>query len=337
MAAKQSNSAIPDRTATWLADIDPDLRRTKLAKLDLCEPDKDTVPAAESKPAAVQTVAAFIDGYRDRKAAVWKERTRNGAGQDRDSLIKFLGPDRPLDAVTAGDADKFFDWLRAEEFAPATIGRRLRRCSQFFRAACREKLITENPFDGIKPPSQENEERFYFVTRAETERLIEACPNYEWRLIVALSRFGGLRCPSETLALTWDCVDWDRGRIKVLSPKTEHHKGGASREIPLFPELRPYLQDAYDALGDEPGHHVIVRYRDEGTNLRTQMLRIIARAGLKPWERVFHNMRASRQNELAAEYPIHIVCRWLGNSALIANKHYLSGDAGGYFEGRHSG
>ncbi|MCS7046343.1 MAG: hypothetical protein NZO58_08310 [Gemmataceae bacterium] len=28
--------------------------------------------------------------------------------------------------------------------------------------------------------------------------------------------------------------------------------------------------------------------------------------------------------ELAAEYPIHVVCQWIGNSAAIAAKHYLT-------------
>src|SRR6185312_1959291 len=32
----------------------------------------------------------------------------------------------------------------------------------------------------------------------------------------------------------------------------------------------------------------------------------------------------SRQTELAAEYPIHVVCEWIGNSAAIASKHYLT-------------
>src|SRR5207244_704354 len=40
---------------------------------------------------------------------------------------------------------------------------------------------------------------------------------------------------------------------------------------------------------------------------------------------------ASRQNELAAEYPIHVAARWIGNSELIANKHYLS-DTDEYFD-----
>ena len=58
-------------------------------------------------------------------------------------------------------------------------------------------------------------------------------------------------------------------------------------------------------------------------NLRTQFLRIIKRAGLKPWPRLFHNLRANRETELAKAYPIHVVTAWLGNTPRIALKHYL--------------
>ena len=34
-------------------------------------------------------------------------------------------------------------------------------------------------------------------------------------------------------------------------------------------------------------------------------------------------MRASRETELAKEYPIHVVTSWLGNTPRIALKHYL--------------
>ena len=92
--------------------------------------------------------------------------------------------------------------------------------------------------------------------------------------------------------------------------------------IPLFTELRPHLEAVFDEA--EPGTvHVISRYRGKEVNLRTHLLRIIRRAGLVPWPRVFHNMRASRQNELAADLPIHVACTWIGNTALIAGKHYL--------------
>jgi hypothetical protein len=69
--------------------------------------------------------------------------------------------------------------------------------------------------------------------------------------------------------------------------------------------------------------HVVQRYRSRNANLRTQLLRIIARSGLSAWPRLFHNLRASRATELANEFPIHVVCEWIGNSPDVARRHYL--------------
>jgi hypothetical protein len=110
--------------------------------------------------------------------------------------------------------------------------------------------------------------------------------------------------------------------FRVTSPKTEHHPGKEERWVPLFPELRPYLEEAFE-LAAEGGTHVITRYRDTNANLRTQLLRIIRRAGVVPWPKLFHNLRASRETDLAAVYPLHVVCAWIGNSTLVAQKHYL--------------
>ncbi len=50
----------------------------------------------------------------------------------------------------------------------------------------------------------------------------------------------------------------------------------------------------------------------------------VHRAGLdEPWPRLFHNLRASRETELAADFPLHVVTAWLGNTPKIALKHYL--------------
>ena len=41
------------------------------------------------------------------------------------------------------------------------------------------------------------------------------------------------------------------------------------------------------------------------------------------WPRLFHSMRDSRQTELQHEFPLHVVCSWLGNSPRIAQQSYL--------------
>ena len=58
-------------------------------------------------------------------------------------------------------------------------------------------------------------------------------------------------------------------------------------------------------------------------NLRSEMTLLLPRAGVSGWPRLFHSMRASRQTELQREFPLHVVCSWLGNSPRIAQQSYL--------------
>ncbi len=216
------------------------------------------------------------------------------------------------------------NWPLAKAKAPRSTSRVVQPSStgSDFSAAIRRGLIVANPFEGISAAMRTNHDRFHFISREDAKKVIDAFPDAQWRLIFALARFGGLRCPSEVLALTWADVNWEHGRIRVPSPKTEHHDGGASRMIPLFPELRLHLLEVFEEA--EPGtEHVIARYRDIGTNLRTHMHRIIRKAGLEPWPKTFQNLRSTRETELAEQFPMHVVCKWIGNSQPVAAKHYL--------------
>ena len=94
--------------------------------------------------------------------------------------------------------------------------------------------------------------------------------------------------------------------MTVTSPKTEHHEGKESRLVPLFPELRPYLETAFDQA-EAGSEFVIARRRDGNVNWRTQLERIIARAGLTPWPKLFQNLRSTRETELAETFPLHVV------------------------------
>jgi len=130
------------------------------------------------------------------------------------------------------------------------------------------------------------------------------------------------------LALKWSDINWEEGRILVTSPKTEHHEGGESRVIPLFPKLRELLElalaDSLLQAPDQTQQYVIANHRDNTANLRTHMERIIKnKAGLVPWPKLFNNLRSTRETELAEEFPLHVVTRWMGNSKPVAAEHYL--------------
>ncbi len=310
VAAKFSGRPIEVETAAWVAAL-PEALAVKLVRVGLIES-----PEAKAKA----TLGPFLKSHFDSKANLKPNTQRNYKTTEK-LLREHFGEGRPLASISPGDADEWREAL-LRRLSATTVSREVKRARQFFRAAVRKRLLTENPFADLASPAQVNTSREYFVTAADTARAIEACPDAQWRLIVALSRYGGLRCPSEHLALRWGDIDWERGRMTVRSPKTEHHPGGEARTIPLFPELRPHLEQVWDAA--EPGtEFVVTRYRCTNMNLRTQFLRILRRAGLDPWPRLFHNLRASRQTELCQRFPIHVVCAWLGNSQLVAAKHYL--------------
>lgn len=225
-------------------------------------------------------------------------------------------------SLTANDAE---DWrldLVSQKLADNTVRRRCGIAKQFFRYAVKRGYVEVNPFADLVAVVHGNPQRQFFVTRDMIGKVIDACPDVEWRLIVALSRYAGLRYPSEHLGLLWSEVDWANGWFIVHSPKTEHHEHGAFRRVPLFPELFPFMREAFERA--EPGAvHVIARYRQSNCNLRTQFMRFIKRAGLKPWPKLFHNLRSSCQTELAERYIMKKVCAFLGNSEPVAVEHYL--------------
>ncbi len=150
------------------------------------------------------------------------------------------------------------------------------------------------------------------------------CP--QLRAVIALSRYAGLLIPSEIVALRWNDIDLEAGQMTIRSAKTERHQDGGVRVCPIFPELKPFLQTLHDIA--KPGiecplsEPVFSRWKSAAQNLRTAFLRVLASAGLQPWPKLFHNLRASRQTELLGEHPAADVCAWLGNTQAIAMKHY---------------
>jgi len=53
------------------------------------------------------------------------------------------------------------------------------------------------------------------------------------------------------------------------------------------------------------------------------LTRIIRKAGLKPWPKLFQNLRSTRETELARQHPSHVACAWIGNSQPVAREFYL--------------
>ncbi len=302
----------------WLASRDEAI----LARMHACG-------LADGVGLATVTLGEFMKRFF--AAMPGKESTRVMYGHTRRNLEQYFTVGRMMRNITAADADRWRAWLvNDQKLSVPTISRRVIVARTMWRKAIRWKLVAENVFQGVKAGQQTNESRKHFVDRDVAEAVMNACPDSQWRLIFALSRYGGLRCPSEHLALQWQDVDFEKRRITVRSCKTEHHSGGGVRTMPLFTELEKPLLDAFAEAPE--GSEYVILCRTPGVNWRTQLQRIIRKAKEAEWPKLFHNLRASRESELMQEYGLATVCKWIGNSPAVAAKHYaVSVDLDGDF------
>ena len=125
------------------------------------------------------------------------------------------------------------------------------------------------------------------------QAVLEECASDQWRCILILCRYAGLRCPCELIGLTWGDVNWERKLLTVRSPKTAGYEGHEVRIVPITKEVMPILETLYHKA--ETGSvEIIDRQLNTGSNLRTNLKRMILRAGMKPWPRLFQNLRSSR-------------------------------------------
>jgi integrase len=294
-------------TAAWLAGLG-DVGYGRLVAIGL-------VP---SRAASTTTLKDLLDRYIASKNV--KPSTLIAIGQARKALEEFHGEKTLVSRITSADAEAFKRKLKDDGKAAATVSKMIQIARAVFAKAVRWKLVTESPYADLVAGSQVNHDRRFMVPRADVERLLAACGDVEMRALIALARYGALRVPSEPLMLRPGDIDWHGGRITVRSPKTEG-SGKVTRVIPLFPELRPHLQAAYDAL-PEGAEYLIQRTRNPGVNLRTSLQRLMARAGVKEWPKLWQSMRATRATELANEYPAHVAAAWAGHTQEVAMNHY---------------
>lgn len=241
-----------------------------------------------------------------------------------DRLFKILGPESLIASLTKGQCDHAVATLHAAS-SPASVSQSIKKTKAILNHAVNLEVIGSNPMGHIKPGSDAGDpDRMFFVTEEMAEKVLEACPNQDWKLIFGLTRYAGLRAPSELAVLSWKDVHWDKHYICVRSSKTEHHVGKKSRLVPIFPKLKPLLLAAFEVADDKNGLVVSLFRKKPGFSPRTRMNQIIESAGIKPWPKTFTNCRATCDTELRQRgVPDYKVDAWLGHSLTVAKKHYL--------------
>jgi integrase len=313
IASRKHGVPLQPESEMWLSRLPEELRQ-KLIRMGVIVNNGRHVPTS---------LGGFLDSYLRARTDLSRGSISNLTVARR-WLETYFGVDRELGSITAGEADLYRSWLRSEGGqAENTVRRLCSRAKQFFRAALRQRLIKENPFGDMKKlvVGASDRSRAFQITGEMAQQVLDACPDDHWRLIFALSRYGGMRVPSEICLLEWQHIDWERQRILVNCKKTEHHCGREIREMPLFTELKPHLE-AWRRVCPKRREKVLNPFVNAKTNLRTGLLKILKKAGIQPWPKLFQNLRSTRAKELRRRFDPAVVAAWLGHTVDVADKHY---------------
>lgn len=314
MESRKHGLAFPADTAKWIERLSNELR-LQLVQMEVIE---------DTGGRTLQALGPFITDYL-RSRTDLELSTRGNLETAKRWLVKYFGEQRMLGSITAGEADAYRVWLGTEgKQAPNTVKRLCSRAKQFFRAALRLGIITSNPFQDMKHliVGASPKSRRRFIDETTAQQVLAACPNAHWRAVFALARYGGMRVPSEVVLLRWADIDWANSTILVNCRKTKGHEGKEFRITPLFPELRRELE-AWRAEAPKDYEFVLKPAISPKTNLRTGLMKILKRAKIKPWPKLYQNLRSSRVTELRNQgFRENLVAQWLGHSVKVADEHY---------------
>ncbi len=311
-----NDDAPPKHVMAWLSSL-PDRQHKRLASWGLATRRKH-LAEPKTYPLAKWTEDYINRGKRD-------ESTTKQLNIVRDNLLAFFDADRCITTIGKGDAEDFRIYLETKArkvakdeppqgLAKNTVRRRIGRSREVFNWAVRREIIAKNPFADESITVGNSPDRQFFVPADWIERCIKHANCEDWRIKLAFARYAGMRS-HETRIQRWADIDIPNRKMVVRSNKTP-----PERVCPIFPELLPHLMRAKE-MAPEGADLVVTRYTADA-GISETFKKIIKRAGLTAWPKLMQNLRATRETELIAEYPIKDVAAWLGNSAPIAMKHY---------------
>jgi len=310
---RKVRTALRAELVDWIAGIPGELH-AKLAGRGL------TDPRAEAP--VVATAAVWCRSYIHRRRTEVKPATAKELEYAQALLVKHIGDAVPLDRITADNARDWRAWLLSPALGQSegTVRKHTRNAKSKFAAAVECGLIPSSPFRRLQSAVLAAKREYLGV--AESERILDELPDVHWRTLWGLARYAGLPCASKTHRLTWADVDFDKGRLRVHSVKTERFEAHRERVVPMPPRLRELLLNPFSAAPAESAQVLTVGKTKSDRHARLRAA--IQRARLAPVPRVLQVAHQSAETDWARTYPQHAASVWLGHSVAARVKHYLT-------------
>jgi len=228
-----------------------------------------TAPTARkylSKLLAIATGEEMTDYTIESWVVEWlRRKTRNSSKATMarydghaEAFLSWLGPDRrkkPLESVTGLDARKWREELQDAGRTGKTVLSYTKDIAAIYRSAIQEGLISFNPFTSLEAiDTSDSMERLPF-TLEEVTALLGAATTDEWRGLILVAAFTGLRL-GDASKLSWASVDLTGKKITVIPSKTKRKKREV--RIPIQPDLLAYLESV-PITSDKPDAPVFAK------------------------------------------------------------------------------
>jgi len=231
--------------------------------------------------------------------------------------------EKPLETLTTADVDKWKRSLLDTGIVGKTVLSYLKDIGSIYRSAIREGIVAFNPVAACeKPDTSDSQERLPFTVE-EVAQLIKAAPDAEWKGLILMGAFTGLRM-GDAARVQWTSINLEKKLITLMPTKTRKKKTLVS--IPISPDLLAYLsnltiaEDSPEAyvfpklsrlgIGDRAGlSRGFVSIMEAAEVSRGKASRVIAEDDEEPkdkgkgritYERGFHSLRHSFASWLRA-------------------------------------
>ena len=271
------------------------------------------------------TVASWLVEWLRRKERDSSKATMARYRGHSKAFTDWLGEERsakPLESITTQTARLWRESLQDAGRTGKTVLSYTKDIGGAYRSAIREGLTHSNPFTALEAVDTSDSLDRKPFTSQEVAALMEAAPSPEWRGLILVAAFTGLRL-GDAARLSWASVDLETKRITLIPSKTKKKKREV--RIPIQPNLLTFFEsvpiqsDKPDApvfevlsaiaIGTRVGLSTsFTKIMEDAGVSRGKASRVLAEgekrgAGKTTYERGFHSLR-------------HTFTSWLRNAGV---------------------
>ena len=211
-------------------------------------------------------------------------------------------------------------WLASYSFGAASFNLYLDFVRAVFALAIHDKLRSDSPVEGIdrktgdtpirETPSPEEFRAIVAEIRAQVFSA-EAADSGDFVEFIGLAGLG----QAEASSLRWKDIEWERNRIVTF-----RHKTSTGFAVPLFPQLRPFLEKLRESRGEGArGDALVFKVKDA----KKALLAACKRLGLPAYShRAFRRMFVTSALEKGINPKV--IASWQGHSPKDGGRLILS-------------